>query len=784
MKKLILFTFLFGILIFFNSALALPEINNVKLKPSSEIWVTEALEIEVNCSDSSRVNATLIGKAGYTIYVDSFDSSNGLYKATINPIYWRNRDDEFDATITCSDDLNNSDQEEVKFTVSKFVVEIAKVSPSTIYLGDLIEVDVLVKRDSTPINSPDVSFSITLDNQTIQPKINPPYDPLEGWIIFLNSSEIPNAIGTHSLKIFVGYDRVNSTKSLTFSVNEPIQFSIISLDKTWVKPNDTVKLTIQAFDKGITIPLNAENLEIKIGSTKLNTFAITPTNNYYVVTIVAPELDSGSYALSALLHYKNYTYLSEKSISYIVPISGRIVDENEKAVSTKISFYSDGVEKLRLYTDSAGAYSGNLPPGTYDVEFVFPQSTLRLYDVEVNRFEDPVRYYYFASADVPGLNVAALFVYEVDLNYYKASIEMKYSESNVLNENLLKVYKCENWNSGRKECYGKWEEITSRIDTIRNVIYVNTTSLSAYAIGSLRKLSINFNLNKEIFYLKDLVRLRGMVVDEQKNPVENASVSIQIKNTSIKQKVFSDSNGLFTIEFLAPEKDGNYSLILAAEKHPYISFNSTLTLQVMKSKEISIVFPDTVRINQGENFTQDFSVINIGQAELYNLKISLEGIPSEHYVLQDEIERLDVNEEKKLKIEFSIPANASVGTLSCKIKVFNEEVSKEKIFGFTIIEKNQTSTQKVTPVGFFGKIILPQMAPDWIYILFFAVVAFSLAFLLKKRRIKSQSREEIKNSLLDLKEYFKKGEEITKSVQSQPLKISVEAEEEQEKGVG
>ncbi|MEM5879636.1 MAG: carboxypeptidase-like regulatory domain-containing protein, partial [Candidatus Aenigmatarchaeota archaeon] len=693
MKKLILFTFLFGILILFSSALALPEINNIKLKPSSEIWVNEGLEIEVNCSDSSKVNATLIGKSGYIIYVDSFSSSNGLYKATINPIYWRNRADEFDATIICLDDSNNSDQKEVKFTVSKFFVEIAKVSPSTIYLGDLIEVGVLVKRDSTPINSPDVSFSITLDNQTIQPRINPPYDPSEGWIIFLNSSEIPNAIGTHSLNIFVAYDRVNSTKTLTFSVNEPIQFSITSLDKTWVKSNDTVKLTIQAFDKGTTIPLTAENLEIKIGSTQVKTFAITPTNNYYVVAIVAPELDSGSYTLSALLHYKNYTYLSEKSISYIVPISGRIVDENEKAVSTKISFYSDGVERLRLYTDSAGAYSGNLPPGTYDVEFVFPQSTLRLYDVEVNRFEDPARYYYFASADVPGLNVVALFVYEVDLNYYKASIEMKYSESNVLNENLLKVYKCENWNSGRKECYGKWEEIPSRIDTIRNVIYVNTTSLSAYAIGSLRKLSINFNLNKEIFYLKDLVRLRGMVVDEQKTPVENASVSIQIKNTSIKQKVFSDSNGLFTIEFLSPEQEGNYSLILTAEKHPYISFNSTLTLQVLKSKEISIVFPDTVRINQGENFSQEFSVVNIGQAELYNLKISLEGIPSEHYILQDEIERLDVNEEKKLKIEFSIPANASAGTLSCKIKVFNEEVSKEKIFGFTIIEKNQTLTQ-------------------------------------------------------------------------------------------
>jgi hypothetical protein len=338
-----------------------------------------------------------------------------------------------------------------------------------------------------------------------------------------------------------------------------------------------------------------------------------------------------------------------------VAINGKFVDENDKAIPTRLSFFSNGIEKLRLYTDAAGSYSGSLPPGTYDIEIVFPQSTLRLYNVEIKSFEDPIRYYYFGSLDLEGINVAGLFVYEVALPYYKASIEMKYDEKNVANENLIKVYKCENWNSGKKECYGRWNEAIAIVDKIRNVVYVNTTSLSAYAIGTLKKLSIDFNLNKETFYLKDLVRLRGMVLDEYRNPVSNVSISMKIKNTNISAKTFSDNNGLFTLEFLSPEKEGNYSLILTAEKHPFLSFNSSFELKVVKSKEVSIVFPDTISLKQGDNLTQELSIVNIGQTELYNLNISLTGIPSEYYSLTQEIGKLEVGEERKIVIFFAVP---------------------------------------------------------------------------------------------------------------------------------
>lgn len=767
MKKLFLIAFLL-----FISLLPIPVFGmSISFNPSQEIWVEEDLEIFVNATNCSCLNATMVGENGYTIYIDNFTWKNGLYTTKISKENWMNEPENFDLNVYCLKG-NETQQISTRINVSKFNVEILGIQPGTIYLGDIIEVNVLVEKNAEPINSPDVKFKIILDGITQQPEIRPPYHPEKGWIIFLNSSKISNPIGKHELQIIVSYDRINSTKTKSFTIKDPIQFYITDMDKTWVKPNDIINLKIQAFERGNIIPLNTQNLEIKVDTTRANITTISPSGNFFTVTIFAPNLSPNVYSLTASLSYKNYTYTTNRTVYYIVPINGKFVDENEKGIPVKISFFSDSTEKLRIYTDSSGTYSGSLPPGTYDVEVVFPQSTLRLYEVEIKSFEDPIKYYYFGSLDLEGLNVVGLFVYETDLNYYKASIEMKYEEKNVLNENLIKVYKCENWNSGRKECYGKWIEVPGMVDSVRNLVYVNTTSLSAYVIGTLKKLSIDFNLNREVFYLKDLVKIRGIVTDEYKDPVSNASISIKVKGTTISAKTSSDSNGLFTIEFLTPEKEGKYSLIISAEKHPYLSFNSSFELKVEKSKEVSIVFPDTLRIKQGENLTQDFSVINIGQSKLYNLSISLIGIPREFYDLTPKIEELEVGEERKLSIFFNIPENASVGTSSATIKVFNDEVEKEKIFGFTILEKNQTKEVKPAIIGFFGKISLPQISFDFIHIFIFALISFSLAFLLKKRKIEKQARSEIKNFLLELKNYLKNKQ------------VKDSTNQESEKGVG
>lgn len=196
--------------------------------------------------------------------------------------------------------------------------------------------------------------------------------------------------------------------------------------------------------------------------------------------------------------------------------------------------------------------------------------------------------------------------------------------------------------------------------------------------------------------------------------------------------------------------------MLSAVKYPYLKFDSSMILEIVKSKDLSIVFPDTVKVKEGESLTQNFTITNIGQTDLYNLNISLTGVPSEYYTLTDKIEKLKVGEEKTVSVYFSVPYNISLGTYSATLKVFNEDLSKEKIFGFTIVGQNQTTTVPTT--GISGKIVLPEITPDLIYILMFAAVVFTLAFLLKRRKVRKQRRYDFKNLLFEIKNHIKKNE--------------------------
>ena len=733
-----------------KAVLASPVINSVTFEPSSSLWVGESLGVKVNCTDElnsiSSVKLSAIGEDGYTIPTKDLTFQSGVYTTTIESLYL-SYPNKFSVNITCTNNNSESVSQTQAFEVSSFTTTISSIVPSTVYLGDLIEVDVVVKRNNEQISS-GVSFMIKLNDSVVQPKVQPPYDPSKGWIIYLDA---PNVSGQYSLSITTSYGRVSDTKTASLTVNEPVLFSITGIDKTLVKPNDTITLQLKALDRGNIIPLTSSNVEIQVGSTKAEIKAITPVSNYYNLAVIAPTVYPDSYKLTAYLYYKNYTYSDSTTISYIVPVSGKITDESGKGVSVELKFLSGSTEKLRLYTDSSGAYSGYLSPGTYDLQITFPQSVLYLNSMSIRTFEDPIRYYYSTSVDIPGINLVGLYVYEVALPYSQATIEMKYDERNVLDESMIKLYKCEKWNNGKKVCYGSWEEVTDTVDAVRNLVSVTTSSLSAYALGTLKQLSVDFSLNKESFYLKDLIRIKGVVLDENRNAVSNATVSISLKGTSINATTTTDSNGIFQAEFIGPEAEGLHTLLLKAEKYPYISFNTSKELKFERSQEFSIVFPDTVRAAAGENLTQELDLINTGQSDLYGLQIFITGVPTSYYRIENALEDLKVGETKKIKIYFSIPSDANQTTLSASLTVFNDQVKKEKTFGFTVLASNKTVSQ---PTGITGRVVLPEIDWNVVFIILFALASFSLAFILKRRKV-SRGREEVRSLLFDLKNRLK-----------------------------
>jgi hypothetical protein len=216
-------------------------------------------------------------------------------------------------------------------------------------------------------------------------------------------------------------------------------------------------------------------------------------------------------------------------------------------------------------------------------------------------------------------------------------------------------------------------------------------------------------------------------------------------------------------------------LLAYVEKFPYGDYSSQGVLRVVEKKEISILSPETIRVEQGESSNIEFSVVNIGQSDISNLKLSISGIPENYYSFSSRINSLRVGEDEKVDVSFEIPEGATKGTFSGKFGVEYEDRSKEEIFGFTITEKrekNNTETSEVDdkgndssgPTGRFilPKITLPDLTflYDLLYFLPIMLVSFAGAFLLKKRKKMkiSTKDDEVRNIFSEIKSEIRKKE--------------------------
>jgi len=730
-----------------RTASALPVIDNVSTSPQS-LWLGESPIISLNCFDNENKTITSVyaNTSGPGIILPRLDFT-GVNPFTGNYNQFKtylDRVGNYDVIISCNNNESQSTPFSTSFTISKLTGLISFID-SIGYIGDEIEIDFLVKKDDVVLSS-GVSFNITLNDQIKQLKVPPAYDLSKGWVLKLDS---PSTEGTYNVKVYAYYNRTNVSNSSSINVMKRIDFGVVSLSKNWVNGNENITLSLKAKDMGNIIDVNKNNLNIQIASTSVSILSIDRSGDLYNVRITVPSLSAGTYELRSTLSYESSSYSDTKSIDYIVEVNGKIVDSNNKGISTQIKFFSGNVEKLRLSTDSTGYYSSSIPPGTYDVQVVFPQSTLYLDYVSISNFNDPVKYFYSNEDLVSGIRSAGLFGYEVALDYDEANIEMNYNEKNLFDETQLTIFKCSNWNSGRKTCNDNWFEVYGDFDTVRNLAKLNLTSLSAFVVGERKAINVNFNLDSERYYTESVVKIIGLVKDLDGSNVNNVTVKMYVKNTEIKINTSSDNNGVFSIEFKAPKNEGNYTLVLSAEKSPYISFSGSKNFDVIKSRTVEILIPDTIKLKQGQSFTQEVSIVNTGQANLLNLNISLTGIPTNYFNLTNFIGRLNENEENKIFIYFSIPENAEKKTYGATLEVSNSEIKQERVFGFTVVDKNETIDIQSTPAGRF---ILPKLDSNSVYIIVFAVAVFSIAIFLKKMKIKKSKRNDVKDFLSDVKD--------------------------------
>jgi hypothetical protein len=761
MKKIMLF--LLTLVLIQTVAYAMPVINIVSINPQ-QLWIGESTVVTANCYDNENKTITSVysetSGPGIILPRLDFSGSGGLYIGDYSQFKsYLNRVGDYYVTVFCNNSEDQSASASTSFTISKLTNQIT-YADSTGYMEDEVEMDMIVKKDLAVLTS-GVSFNVTFNDQATQLKIPPAYDIVKGWILKINP---PSSEGQYNLKVYAYYDRANTSNTTSVSIVKKIDFEIVGISNSWVRGGENITISLRARDGNSVIDLNKNILSVQIASTNLEILSLDRNGDMYDVLVTTPIISAGTFEVKANLNYQGNVYTNKENIYYVVNVNGEITDDNNKVINTQLRFLSGSVEKLKLYTDSSGYYSGTLPPGVYDVQLTFPQSTLYLMGVSLNDFNDPIKYFYSTDAVVPGIRNSGLFSYEVALTYTQADITMSYNEKNLVDEDNIIVLKCSNWNSGRKICNSNWFEIGADVDTVRNLAKANLSSLSAFVIGERKAIDVSFNLDSTNYYIGSPIKVRGFVRDVDGDPVSNATVKAKIKNTDYKSSITSDKNGVFSFDFKAPDIEGTYNIDISAEESPYLSFSGSKSFDVMMSRTVEIMLSDTVKLKQGQSVAQEFSIANTGQADLTNLKLSLTGLPESYYNMTKFVEKLNKNEEDKLYIYFNIPENAEKKTTSVTLEVSNDQIKQEKIFGLTVVGSNDIIVN-TTPSGRF---VMPTIDSNVTYIAVFAIASFSVAVILKKLRIKKSKRDDIRGFLFDVKEYFRRRPENVKSFDRVP----------------
>ena len=253
------------------------------------------------------------------------------------------------------------------------------------------------------------------------------------------------------------------------------------------------------------------------------------------------------------------------------------------------------------------------------------------------------------------------------------------------------------------------------------------------------------------------ITITGLSQDTLKNTIPSAIITATISGSTIKDSTVSTSQGIFSLDLENPKKEGNYTLIINVSKKPYLSSQKKINFNVVKTKEISIVSNDLIKLYPKDSAEMQFVIINTGEADLSDITISLEGIPKNYYQLinPNKIELLDVSKEIPVSIYFDIPKNASKEMISCSLIFSSNDISKKQNFVLNILaSKNNTDTLQTSnqtedknmnsTLNFMSSFALPTgfslftvVGNETTSLTLFALICIMSALLLRKKRLKN-----------------------------------------------
>ncbi|VVB60831.1 Carboxypeptidase regulatory-like domain protein [uncultured archaeon] len=760
--QLLLIFFLFASLFSPAEGHAILVINNLSVEKPN-IWLGDTSTVYLNCIDNvSSVSSVYAYITSTTFFQNStFQPSGGgrYFFSIITPTQF-NKVGSFNITAYCTNALGENANSSTNFTVSNLSMEISSMT-SPVYIGDSAEIDVAVKEgDNFLIPPQDVpSFDVSLDGVSISTSSH--WEPAKGWVLNFDTKAL--ASGTHTISITARYSSTQIAASSSINILPAVDFSVSDIDKTWISAGDEVTASLKAADHGNPLQMKTGYLSIQVDSTSVAITDLSPSatvSGGYAAKFIAPSMSAGAHTLKVFFNYGNASGSYPKNIIYVIPVSGNIFAGSEKTAPVQIRFVSGDTDKT-VRTDSAGAYSILLPPSTYNVQIIDGSTILDIYGAKINSFDDAIKYQALASGIARGIQGAGIFFYGIAFDYSSARLRMPYDQSRINDESTLRAYVCPNWNSGKKECPSEWKETDSKIDTVRKTASINISSLNAaYIIGSPDSVSVEASLQKDTYNIDDKIAISGISLDGSRATVPDATIAASIEGTPIRASVQSNAQGVFSLEIQPPASEGNYSIVLDVSKSPYLPSQKRLNVAITKTRDVSIIGPDTVRLGAGESSEAQFRIVNAGQSDLSNLLVSIKGVPSNYYQIlpTDAINSIKAGEEKTATIRFNIPADAAKTVLGGSFEVSKQDFVRKRGFTLTIGSaqntsqasapqaqagdvKNETSGSILDSFSFglpTGKFLASQaLSADAISLAAFAVLSISTAFVLRKRRIKN-----------------------------------------------
>ncbi|MBI4176025.1 MAG: hypothetical protein HY518_02390 [Candidatus Aenigmarchaeota archaeon] len=753
---------------------AMPALDRPLVTPPNP-WLGEGMRITANCTDDlgqpiSRIYAIINGP---NIITQPLDLANlGQEYAVDVDSSFIDRPGQYEASVFCQNSLQEQDNMLTPFTVSTLTNRISGITPGRAYVSEPVEIGFFVYKDGVSLTPGAAlgAFDVKIAGQSVISQQPTKYDTNRGWIIKLNA---PSSRGIYTAEVSAEFSGQKAKNTTTLDVKDPIEFDITSVDRTDITQGDKIAVSMQATDRGVPIQLTTAMVSLKVGPAQTAILDFSHSGSISTARITAPPLPPKYYDIAAQLSYNGFSKTVTRGVTYIIQVSGSLLDVDGNPASAEIRFVrSDGFQSV-VNTDAKGDYSAAIPAGTYDVIVKHSQATMTLEDVDIDEFDDPIRFSYTPGDVVAGISSSGIFMTESTLDYDDAEIEMKYDEKRFLDENDIKVFRCANWNAAKKACNSDWEEADSDIDKIKNTATVRSSITGTFVVGEKRGMEVEFKLNSQ-YSVSDMIQIQGLAVDPDRNPVDMATVRLSVKGTQLSAFAVTDVEGYVELELPVPQDEGTYKVLLTGEKDPFLDFSQDIDIIVTKKRELDIGVPDTVRLDKGESGGEEFTIANVGQADLTSLRLSITGIPEGLYRLERlSIDSLPVGALETVSVQFSAPEGSKADTYAGTFVVEADGKKYEKLFALTIAEEATPEAQETAPADSgnaaasgipTGSFVLAPVSADMAYALVAipAIIAASLT-LRRRKASKAQPRPEIASMLADIKkEIYSAGKQGTR----------------------